>query len=91
MQIIKELKNELLKRKEILFSVKAESNPGYENSKKKIVEKIKADPEKVVVKSVRNNFGTKEFFIEVFVYDNTEDKDRIEPKPKVKKATEVAK
>jgi ribosomal protein S24E len=91
MQIIKEFRNELLKRKEILFSFEAASNPGYETSKKMIVEKTKADPEKVAVKSVRGNFGSKEFVVEVFVYDKKEDKDRIEPKPKMKKGAEGAK
>ena len=90
MKTVNEFRNELLKRKEILFSLESHSNPGFEVSKKAIVEKLKVEPEKIAMKSVKNNFGAREFLIEAFVYDTKEDKERIEPKVKLKK-TEVGK
>ncbi len=85
MKTVKEVKNELLKRKELLFSFEAERNPGFEASKKIIVEKLKVAPENVAVRSVRGNFGSKEFVVEAFVYENAKDKELIEPKVKPKK------
>lgn len=86
MKTIKETRNELLKRKEFLVSFASDKNPGFEESKKTFSEKLKVAPENVVVRSVRSNFGSKEFVVEAFVYDNAKDKETIEPKAKPKKA-----
>ena len=85
MELIKEFQNDLLKRKELNFRTAGESNPGFEDCMKKIAGKLKVLEENVAVKSVRNNFGRKEFLIEAFVYDTKEDKERIEPKSKSRK------
>ena len=85
MQIIRDFKNDLLKRREILFKLKADSNPGYDGCKKKVIEKFNVPEEHVVIKSTRNNFGTKEFFCEVFIYDSAKHKELIEQKKKEKK------
>ena len=86
MKIVKEFKNDLLKRKEIQFSIEAEKNPGFEGAMKALVDKYKVSEDGVVVKHVRNNFGKKEFFVEAFIYNTKEDKDGTERKSKVKKA-----
>jgi len=85
MEIISEKKNNLLKRKEILAVITSESNPGFENSKRKIAEKFKTDVEKIAIKSLKNNFGTNDFIINAFIYESTQDKEYVEPKPKAKK------
>ncbi|MBI2452107.1 hypothetical protein HYV50_03450 [Candidatus Pacearchaeota archaeon] len=90
MKVLKEIKNNLLRRKEITFVIESNSNPGFKNSKKSIVEKLKAPEENVVVKSVKNNFGTREFLIESFIYDSKVDKERIEPKFKKEKQSKKA-
>ncbi len=85
MKIVNEFKNDLLKRKEIRFSIEAEKNPGFEGAMKALVDKYKVSEDSVVVKNVRNNFGKKEFFIEAFIYNTQEDKIGTERKAKVKK------
>ncbi|MBU0760418.1 MAG: hypothetical protein KJ600_04830 [Nanoarchaeota archaeon] len=85
MEILQDTKNPLLKRKEIKFSIKTETNPGIQGCMEKVVEKFKVPEEHVVVRSVKNNFGSQEFVCEVFIYDSKEDKEKIEPKQKVKK------
>ena len=85
MKIIQDIKNNLLKRREIKLVMNADSNPGFEGAKKAVLSQIKTPEENIAIKFVKNNFGTKEFLIEVFVYDSVEDKMRIEQKPKVKK------
>ena len=86
MEIKKNFRNDLLKRKEILFVVEKDSNPGFEGVKQIAVDNFKTEAENVAVKFVKNNFGTHEFLVEVFVYDSKSDKERVEPKVKVKAA-----
>jgi ribosomal protein S24E len=85
MEITQDTKNNLLKRREIQFILESESNPGFEKSRKSVAEKLKTSEENVAIKYIRNNFGSREFLVEAFVYDNKEDKERIEPKKKEKK------
>ncbi len=89
MEILKDTKNDFLKRREIQFTLGAGSNPGFENSKKIIAEKLEAHEKNVAIKFVKNNFGSAEFLIETFVYKTEEDKNRIEPKKKEKKKPEA--
>ena len=86
MKIINEFKNDLLKRKEINFSIEAEKNPGFEGAMKSLIDKYKVSENSVVVKHIRNNFGKKEFFVEAFIYNTQGDKESNERKPKVKKS-----
>ncbi len=89
MKIVNEFKNDLLKRKEVQFSIEAEKNPGFEGAMKALIDKYKVSEDIVVVKQIRNNFGKKEFFIEAFIYNTKEDKVGTERKPKVKKSDAV--
>ncbi|MEK6844224.1 MAG: hypothetical protein AABX83_02240 [Nanoarchaeota archaeon] len=84
MNIVKDFRNDLLKRKEVLFSVKANSNPGIAKMQQDCAHHFKTELDNVVIKGLRNNFGTKEFSVEAFVYDSVQDKIGIEPKKKIK-------
>lgn len=86
MNILKDFRNDLLKRKEVLFSVKAHSNPGVAKMQQDCANHFKTEAENVVIKKLLNNFGTKEFSVEAFIYDSVKDKENIEPKKKVKEA-----
>ena len=85
MNITKDFRNDLLKRREILFSIKANSNPGFSKMQQDCAHHFKIELENIIIKSLRNNFGTKEFFVEAFIYDSIKDKESIEPRKKVKK------
>ncbi len=85
MKTIKDFRNELLKRKEIVFSIDAISNPGFTKMREECAKYFNAEIERVVVRNVSNKFGSKEFFIEAFIYDSAKDKEKIEQKPKPKK------
>ncbi len=84
MNIIKDLKNDLLKRREIKLIIKSESNPGYANSLKIISEKFNANADLIVTKGIKSKFGRDSFLIDAFIYNSVKDKERIEPKKKVK-------
>ena len=85
MNIVKEFKNNLLKRKEVEIIGSYESNPGFEKARKDIATHFKTSEELVVIKNVKNSFGSNEFLINVFVYNSNADKERIEQKKKEKK------
>ena len=85
MKIQEEFRNELLKRIEIRGVVSSDGNLGKVNALKAVVEAMKVSEEQVLLRSLKNNFGTNEFWIEAFVYDSLEDKKRVGPRQKVKK------
>ncbi len=86
MNILKDLKNELLNRREIEIVLTAEKNPGMKDAAKNIATHFKVDESTVVVKAVRSRFGRDQFIIEAMIYDSVKDKDRVELKKKEKKA-----
>ena len=84
MEIHEEFRNDLLKRTEIRGVVSSDGNLGKANALKAVVEAMKVNEEQVLLRSLKNNFGTNEFWIEAFVYDSLEDKNSVE-RQKVKK------
>ncbi len=85
MKMIKDFRNNLMKRREVQFSIEAGSNPGVMKMQENCAHHFKVEADRVVIKKLWNNFGSNEFFAEAFVYDSLEDKNSIEPKPKIKK------
>lgn len=77
--------NQLLHRKEVNASVESSANPGFADVQKQIAEHFKVGEDMVVVRSVRNRYGTHMFTIEASVYDSADAKMMIERKPKEKK------
>jgi len=80
--------NRLLKREEISLIVKSETTPSAQESKKEVAGKFNFNEELVVIKKIKGNFGKKEFDVGVYVYENKEDLEKHEQKPKAKKAEE---
>ncbi|MFH1425481.1 MAG: hypothetical protein ABIG28_01985 [archaeon] len=85
MKTLRDFSNKLLKRRELEVTFVEDRNPGLERAKEKIVKEFKADESLVVVKSLKNNFGNNEFKVNVFIYEDSESKEKIEPKKKEKK------
>jgi ribosomal protein S24E len=85
MNVIKDFRNELLKRNEVKLVFEYDSNPGYEKSKGIVSEHFKAAPEVIVVKNVKSKFGRDTFLLDAFIYDSKEDLESTEPKVKEKK------
>jgi len=86
MDVIKDFKNDLLKRREVKLIIESEKNPGFEVAAEKIVSKFGVDKDLVVVNTVKSKFGRKTFLIDAFIYHSAADKERLKPKAKVKKA-----
>jgi len=91
MSIIKDLKNDLLKRREVKLVVEAEANPGYGKALELVAEKFNANKDNIVVKELKSKFGRHTFLIDAFIYNSITDKETTEPKKKIKKAAPGAK
>ena len=87
---MKDLQNKLLNRREVQVVMESSSNPGFEGAKKIIGDNFKAKEEMIAVKKVKGKFGRDTFLVDAFIYDSVGDKERIEPKVKVKKSAEGA-
>lgn len=85
MEIIKEFRNNLLRRREIKVIKGYDSNPGFEKVKEDISKKFNESPEKVFVKNIISKFGKSSFFIDFFIYDSAEDMKSVEVRNKKKK------
>jgi len=85
MEIKRDFRNDLLKRKEIEVLLSEKGNPGFANCQKILASELKALEEVIVVRNVKNNFGSNEFLVDAFIYDSKEDLESIEPKKKEKK------
>jgi ribosomal protein S24E len=90
MNILKDFKNELLKRREIKMVVESQKNPSYEEAMKTVSGEFKAQEEAIVVKGIHGKFGRKTFLIEALIYDSKEDKEKTEQKSKKEKEAEKA-
>jgi ribosomal protein S24E len=86
MQILKDTKNDLFKRRELKMILPSEKTPSYAEISKLLSEKFNSAEENIVVNKVQGRFGAKTFLIEASIYDSKEDKEKTERKPKEKKA-----
>lgn len=83
MKITTTVHNMLLKRHEVTAVLESPSNPGFTQAQTQLAQALKVAEEVIVVRAVRSHFGSSSFVVEAFAYDSLEDKQRIEPKPKV--------
>jgi len=91
MKIIEDKQNPLLKRKEVKIIVEAGKNPSMQEASKLIAEHFKAQEDNIALKQIKGKFGRKTFLISANIYNSKEDKEKIEPKKKVKKGAEEKK
>lgn len=92
MKIIYESANKLLRRRELITQINETSSPTFSQTKTMLAVNLKVPEEQVVIKSIRSKFGRHTFEVDAFVYESIADKERIEQKPKQKKAkTEASK
>ena len=85
MKIMKDFRNDLLKRREVKLLMEADKNPGIANASKDIAGQFKVNENVVVVRTVGSRFGRGTFLLDAFVYDSEADKVKTEPKKKAKK------
>ena len=89
MEVVKDLKNDLLKRREVKLVIESEKNPGFAEAIERIVSKFGANKDLIVINNVKSKFGRNTFLIDAFIYHSVEDRKKFEPEAKVKKAGEA--
>ncbi len=90
-KIIEDEQNPLLERRRIKIIIEAEKNPTIQEATKKVAEQFKTAEENIAIKQVKGKFGRNTFLISANVYNNKENKEKIEPKPKKKKGEQEKK
>lgn len=78
MNIMKEIHNKLLNRREVSALLAADSNPGLVVARQNVAQHFSVSEEHVVVKKLSNNYGKNDFFVDAFVYDNLEAMQKLE-------------
>lgn len=77
--------NPLLGRHEVMVSFESIGSPSKLIASGEVAKKHGVDAEKVVVRNVKNSYGSQTFIIDAFIYDSVETRDKVEPKIRVKK------
>lgn len=88
MEIIEDRENSLLARREVRVIAEAGKNPSAEEALSLIADNFKADKENIALKLIRGKFGRDTFLLDAFIYKTREDKEKFEPKKKIKKSAE---
>jgi ribosomal protein S24E len=90
-KVLEEKNNSLLNRKEIKIIADAVKNPSFPESCKIVADQFKAKEELVEVKEIKGKFGRDTFLISAHIYNNKEDKDKLEKKKEKKSANPAGK
>ena len=91
MEIKKDFRNELFKRKEVSFVIQSGKNPSFAEMKTKISEHFKKPEEAIDVFNVNGKFGRDTFLVKAYVYDSKEDFEKaIQKSRKQRKAEKKA-
>lgn len=85
MKTVKDFRNPLLKRRELKLLIESGKNPGFQESLKQVAKQFKSNEENIVIRELKSKFGRNTFLVDAFIYDSVQDKERIEPKKKIKK------
>jgi ribosomal protein S24E len=91
MENLKKIKNNLMEREEIEFTIENDLTPSKEEIIKSLSEKLKKPEENIIVESIRGKFGSNTFSVSVLVYDSVESRKKYEvisKKEKKKRAKE---
>ena len=83
-KVIEQKENPLFKRKEVKLIVESNKNPTIAEAENAVAEKFSCPLENIKVKSIKGKFGRNTFKISANVYTSEKDKQKTEPKAKVK-------
>ena len=82
LEIKEEKENHLFKRKEIKAVLHSEITPSRQHTLELLSKKFSQPVEHIKIKSIRGNFGSKDFAIEANIYSSEGEKDIVELKKK---------
>ena len=88
MEIQKDIKNDLMQRREVAFVMEFAKNPSFDEMAKVVSEEFKAPEENIMIEGVKGKFGRNEFLVNASIYTSKELKD--ESFKRLTKAKKVA-
>ena len=68
MKILKDIKNDLMNRKEFHVEIDSDKTPSFAEAAKLVAEHFKASEDNVMVENVKGSFGMKKFIIKASIY-----------------------
>ncbi len=75
MEITKNIKNDLMQRREIQGILEFEKNPSFAEVSKILADEFKANEDQIMVEGAKGTFGKNTFVIKASIYDTKEIKD----------------
>ena len=91
MEIKKDIKNELVGRREVKFILDSEKNPSFVEVTKLVADTFKADEETILIEAIKGKFGVKTFLISASIYNTKDQREAAKKRvTKTKKAAPVA-
>jgi ribosomal protein S24E len=72
MKIQKDIKNRLMKRRELVLVIESDSNPGFAGVSKVLSEEFKTPEDQILVENVKGRFGSNTFLVKASIYDSKE-------------------
>ena len=72
MEVIKDIRNELFKRRELVLEVESNKNPGFQETKNKISKELGFPEENADVYCIKGSFGSHKFIVNANIYDSKE-------------------
>jgi ribosomal protein S24E len=75
MEIKKDIKNEIMQRREIQAVAESGKTPSFAEASKMVSEQFKSPEENIMVENVKGKFGRSTFLIKASIYDTKELKD----------------
>jgi ribosomal protein S24E len=91
MEITNDIKNVLMKRQEVTFSLESTQNPNFIEMKQLISKETGKDEEVIDVYSIKGNFGKNSFVVKANIYENKEDLEKYKSMNRTKKERDAAK
>jgi len=88
-KILKEFKNPVLARREVVFEVLSETSPTTADIKKMAGEKFSAHEDVVKINRIKGGFGEKVFKVEAHIYSSKKDLEATEVKTKKQRIAEM--
>ena len=87
--IIEKKKNPLFAREELIFEIEQLKTPSFAEVEEILNEKLKIDKKAVAIKEIKGLFGSRRFKVKAFLYESSVEKEKVEPKMKLKKTGEL--
>jgi ribosomal protein S24E len=75
METKKDIKNTLLKRREIQIVSEFDKTPSFAETSKMLADEFKASEDQIMVETIKGKFGRKTFLISASIYETKELKD----------------